>query len=99
MPAVAAIGWSGRWDRLPAAHVAASAFDILAVPGCSCAGWRLGSRRVGVALAFAWAANPFTLYSLNMNSNDALVGALLAWTLAVLSFPAARGVPGGRRPA
>jgi hypothetical protein len=55
------------------------------------AGWRFGSRRLGVALAFAWAANPFTLYSLNMNSNDALVGALLAWTLAVLSFPAARG--------
>ena len=91
IPAVAAMGWSGIWDRLPAAHVAASAFDILAVAGLFVAGWRLGSRRVGVALAFAWAANPFTLYSLNMNSNDALVGALVAWTLAVLSFPAARG--------
>jgi len=91
VPAVAAMGWSGIWDRLPAAHVAASAFDILAVAGLFVAGWRLGSRRLGVALAFAWAANPFTLYSLNMNSNDALVGALVAWTLAVLSFPAARG--------
>jgi hypothetical protein len=91
-PAVAAMGWSGIWDRLPAAHVAASAFDILAVVGLFVAGWRLGSRRLGVTLAFAWAANPFTLYSLNMNSNDALVGALVAWTLAVLSFPAARGV-------
>ena len=91
IPAVAAMGWSGIWDRLPAAHVAASAFDILAVAGLFVAGWRLGSRRLGVALAFAWAANPFTLYSLNMNSNDALVGALVAWTLAVLSFPAARG--------
>ena len=91
IPAVAAMGWSGIWDRLPAAHVAASAFDILAIAGLFVAGWRLGSRRLGVALAFAWAANPFTLYSLNMNSNDALVGALVAWTLAVLSFPAARG--------
>jgi hypothetical protein len=91
VPAVAAMGWSGIWDRLPAAHVAASAFDILAVIGLFVAGWRLGSRRLGVALAFAWAANPFTLYSLNMNSNDALVGALVAWTLALLSFPAARG--------
>jgi hypothetical protein len=91
VPAVAAFGWSGKWDRLPAAHVAASAFDILAVVGLFVAGWRFGSRRLGVALAFAWAANPFTLYTLNMNSNDALVGALLAWTLAVLSFPAARG--------
>jgi Glycosyltransferase family 87 len=92
VPAVEAMGWSGLWDRLPAAHVAASAFDILAVVGLFVAGWRLASRRLGVALAFAWAANPFTLYSLNMNSNDALVGALVAWTLAVLSFPAARGV-------
>jgi hypothetical protein len=92
VPAVEAMGWSGLWDRLPAAHVAASAFDILAVVGLFVAGWRLGSRRLGVALAFAWAANPFTLYSLNMNSNDALVGALVACTFAVLSFPAARGV-------
>jgi hypothetical protein len=91
VPAVEAMGWSGIWDRLPAAHVAASAFDILAVVGLFVAGWRLGSRRLGVLLAFAWAANPFTLYSLNMNSNDALVGALVAWTLALLSFPAARG--------
>jgi hypothetical protein len=91
VPAVEAMGWSGIWDRLPAAHVAASAFDILAVVGLFVAGWRLGSRRLGVVLAFAWAANPFTLYSLNMNSNDALVGALVAWTLALLSFPAARG--------
>jgi hypothetical protein len=91
VPAVAAMGWSGRWDHLPAAHVAASAFDILAVVGLFAAGWQLGSRRLGVALAFAWAANPFTLYSLNMNSNDALVGALLAWTFALLAKPAARG--------
>ena len=91
VPAVAAMGWSGRWDHLPAAHVAASAFDILAVAGLFAAGWQLGSRRLGVALAFAWAANPFTLYSLNMNSNDALVGALLAWTFALLARPAARG--------
>jgi hypothetical protein len=91
VPAVAAFGWSGKWDHLPAAHVAASAFDILAVVGLFVAGWRLGSRRLGVALAFAWAANPFTLYSLNMNSNDALVGALLAWTFALLAIPAARG--------
>ena len=99
VPAVAAMGWSGIWDRLPAAHVAASAFDILAVAGLFVAGWRLGSRRLGVALAFAWAANPFTLYSLNMNSNDALVGALVAWTLAVLVVPGrARGAPGGGGP-
>ena len=60
-----------------------------------------GSERGASAslLAFAWAANPFTLYSLNMNSNDALVGALLAWTLAAaLGSRPARGAPGGGRP-
>ena len=42
-------------------------------------------------LAFAWVANPFTLYALNMNTNDALVGALLAWFIAALSVPWLRG--------
>jgi hypothetical protein len=91
IPAVAVLGWSGLWDSLPAAHVTACAFDILAVAGLFVAGWRLASGRVGLLLAFGWAANPFTLYALNMNTNDALVGALLAWTLAALSVPALRG--------
>jgi hypothetical protein len=71
--------------------VAASAFDVLAMAGLFVAGWRFRSPRLGVLLAFAWAANPFTLYALNMNTNDALVGALLAWTIAALSLPVARG--------
>ena len=91
IPAVAILGWSGLWDSLPAAHVTASAYDLLAIAGLLVAGWRLASPRIGLLLAFGWAANPFTLYALNMNTNDALVGALLAWTLAALSVPALRG--------
>jgi Glycosyltransferase family 87 len=91
VPFVAILGWSGLWDDLPAAHVAASAFDIAAILGLFVAGWRLGSRRLGVLMAFGWAANPFTLYALNLNTNDALVGALLAWMMALLAWPAARG--------
>ncbi|MGZ4430363.1 MAG: glycosyltransferase 87 family protein [Gaiellales bacterium] len=91
IPFVAAFGWSGRWDDLPAAHVASCFFDILAATGLFAAGWRLGNPRLGVLLAFAWTANPFTLYALNMNTNDSLVGALLAWTIAVLSLPVVRG--------
>ena len=91
-PAVELFGWSGRWDSLPSAHVAASAFDVLAVIGLFVAGWRLWSPRMGVLFAFGWAANPFTAYSLNMNSNDALVGAAVAWLLAALSLPVARGI-------
>jgi len=91
IPAVAIMGWSGLWDSLPAAHVTASAYDLLAIAGLFVAGWRLASGRIGLLLAFGWAANPFTLYALNMNTNDALVGALLAWMLAALSVPALRG--------
>ena len=91
MPFVAIFGWGGLWDDLPAAHVAASAFDLLAIAGLFVAGWRFGNPRLGVLLAFAWAANPFTLYALNMNTNDALVGALLAWFMAALSIPLVRG--------
>ncbi len=91
-PAVAVLGWSGRWDSLEPAHVTAAAFDILAVLGMLAAGWRLHSPRTGVMLAFGWAANPFTAYSLNMNSNDAVVGAAVAWLLAMLALPVARGV-------
>ena len=91
VPFVALFGWSGLWDDLPAAHVAACAFDLLAMAGLFVAGWRFGNPRLGTLLAFAWVANPFTLYALNMNTNDALVGALLAWMLAALSVPALRG--------
>jgi hypothetical protein len=91
VPFVAIFGWSGLWDDLPAAHVAACAFDLLTMAGLFVAGWRFRSPRLGVLLAFGWAANPFTLYALNMNTNDALVGALLAWMIAALSFPTVRG--------
>jgi hypothetical protein len=92
VPFVKIFGWSGLWDSLPAAHVAASVFDIAAILGLFVAGWRMASARLGVMFAFAWAANPFTLYALNMNTNDALVGALAAWLMALLARPLARGV-------
>ena len=33
VPAYAALGWSGKWDKLPAAHGTAIAFDLLALLG------------------------------------------------------------------
>jgi hypothetical protein len=92
LPAVWIFGWTGLWDDLPAAHVTAAAFDLAAILGLFVAGWRLASPRHGLLLAFGWAANPFTLYALNLNTNDAIVGALLAWMLAFLGRPAIRGV-------
>jgi hypothetical protein len=94
VPFVAALGWGGTWTNrdLVAAHVAAAAFDLLAIAGLFVCGIRLRGPRLGVLLAFAWAANPFTAYTLHMNANDALVGALVAWLLALLPSPIARGM-------
>jgi hypothetical protein len=49
---------------------------------------------MGIALAYAWAAFPFTLFAMNTNSNDGLVAALLIGVLLVAHRPAARGVLG-----
>jgi hypothetical protein len=90
-------GWSGRWDDLPAAHAAAIAFDLLAVALLFLLGRRMRGPTLGVALAYAWAAYPFTLFSLESNSNDTLVAALIIAALLAASYrsriaPLARGV-------
>jgi hypothetical protein len=91
VPFEQAFPWSGRWDELPAAHGAAIAFDILAIGGLFLLGGRLRPGRegtaLGVALAYAWVAYPYTAFVLESNSNDTLVavaclGALLAASLA-----------------
>ena len=89
VPFEQALPWSGRWDDLPAAHGAAIAFDLLALGGLLLLGRRIRPGRdgtaLGVALAYAWAAYPYTTFVLESNSNDTLVavaciGALLAAT-------------------
>jgi hypothetical protein len=91
VPFEQALPWSGRWDELPAAHGAAIALDLLAIGGLLLLGRRLrpGADGValGVALAYAWVAYPYTAFVLESNSNDTLVavaclGALLAASLA-----------------
>ncbi|HKG37855.1 MAG TPA: hypothetical protein VKB25_02605 [Conexibacter sp.] len=83
--------WSGRWDDLPAAHLAAVVFDLLTIAGLFLLGRRIRGPSLGVVLAYAWAAFPFTLYASSTNSNDALVALLLVATLLVAGRPAARG--------
>jgi hypothetical protein len=83
--------WSGRWDDLPAAHVAAVFFDLLTIVGLFLLGRRIRGPSLGIVLAYAWAAFPFTLYASSTNSNDALVALLLVGTLLVAGRPAARG--------
>ena len=80
--------WSGAWDDLPAAHGAAIAFDLAAIGGLLLLGRSLRPGRegamLGVALAYAWAAFPYTAFVLETNSNDTLVA--LACIGALLGF-------------
>jgi Glycosyltransferase family 87 len=94
VPFEQALPWSGRWDDLPAAHGAAIAFDLLTILVLYGLGRRLRDgpegRVLGAALAYAWAACPYTAFVLESNSNDALVALLVALTL-LATTPAARG--------
>ena len=84
--------WSGTWDDLPAAHAAAIVFDLLTLAGLWLLGRRAGGPTLGIVLAYAWAAFPFTLYALNTNANDTLVALLVVAALLVATSAPARGV-------
>jgi hypothetical protein len=85
-------GWSGSWDSLPAAHAAAITFDLLTTGLLYLLGRRLRGPGLGVVLAYAWVAYPFTLFTLSSNSNDALVSAMVVLCLLAVTSAPARGV-------
>jgi hypothetical protein len=91
VPFVELLGWSGRWDDLPAAHGAAIAFDLACLGLVVLLGRRLRGPTLAVALGWAWASFPFTLYALNTNANDALVPLFLLLALLAAGRPALRG--------
>jgi hypothetical protein len=95
VPFELAFPWQGEWGDVPAAHAAAIAFDLLTAFGLLVLGRRLRrgeqGRALGVALAFAWLAYPFTLYTMNANANDSLIAATMVGAMLVLSSPPARG--------
>jgi hypothetical protein len=91
IPGYLTLGWSRKWDDLPAAHFTSIAFDVLTLIGLWLVGWRFGGRRLAAVLAFAWAAYPFTQYVSNSNTNDALMPCFLVWGFWLVSKPAARG--------
>ena len=88
--------WSGHWSDVPAAHAAAITFDLLTAIGLWLLGRRLrpgaGGQALGVGLAFAWLAYPFTLYTMNANANDSLIAMLLVGAMLVLTSAPARAV-------
>ncbi|WP_411278199.1 hypothetical protein [Gaiella sp.] len=91
VPAVLVFPWSGKWDSLPAAHATAIAFDLLAVVGLFLVGRRFGGPPLAAALVFGWMALPFTAYTLNSNTNDAIMPAILIWGFWLSASPVARG--------
>jgi hypothetical protein len=91
IPAYLALGWSGKWDDLPAAHATVIAFDLLCIIGLALVGLRFGGPPFAATLAFAWTAYPFTQYASSSNTNDALLPAFLIWGFWLLTSPWARG--------
>ena len=91
LPGLAAFGWSGRWDSLPAAHATSIAFDLLALLGLLLLGRRFGGARLAVTLAFAWAAYPFTQYASNSNTNDTIMPVFLVFGFWLVTSQFARG--------
>jgi hypothetical protein len=84
--------WSGRWDDLPAAHGASVFFDLACLVLVFLLGHRIRGPDLGIMLAYAWAAFPFTLYAMDNNVNDALVGALVMCAMLATAAPLRRGV-------
>jgi hypothetical protein len=91
LPGYLALGWSGKWDDLPAAHFASIGFDLLCLLGLALVGRRFGGTRLAATLAFAWVAYPFTQYVSNSNTNDALPPLFLIWGFWLVTSPFARG--------
>ncbi|HET7477889.1 MAG TPA: glycosyltransferase 87 family protein [Rubrobacteraceae bacterium] len=91
VPFVLMFGFSGKWDYLPAAHATtAFAFTVGAL-ALLYAGYRLAGARGAAAMVFAWAVFPYTLYSTNNNTNDVIVAAASAVSLAFATSPLGRG--------
>jgi hypothetical protein len=84
-------GWSGKWDKLPAVHLTSIIFDVLCMLGLGLVGLRFGGRWLGAALAYAWAALPFTQYVSMSNTNDAIVPVFLVFGFWLATSPWARG--------
>jgi hypothetical protein len=75
-----------------AAQAAAIAWDLGTIAALYVLGRRLRDHRTGLALAWGFAACPWTLLVMAKGTNDGLVGLLVALVLLVASSPMWRGL-------
>jgi len=96
VPSELAFPYNGPNGARPAARTATLAFDLLTITGLIILGRRLrpGRRgtRLGLALAFAWTAYPYTSLVIASNTNDTLVPLFVVWGLVFMNSPPARGL-------
>jgi hypothetical protein len=92
LPGYALFGWSGKWDKLPAAHFTSDLFDVLCIVGLFLVGLRFGGLELAGALPFAWAAYPFTQYASMSNTNDMILPCFLIWGFWLASSAVPRGM-------
>jgi hypothetical protein len=91
VPFVLMFGFSGEWDFLPAAHALTTFSFVAGGLALLFAGYRLSGPKGGAAMVFAWAAFPYTIYATNNNTNDVIVAAIAAISLAAATSPLGRG--------
>lgn len=87
--------YEDEWDEVPAAQAAAVAFTLLTALALFLLGRRLRDgdegTGLGIALAYAWLAYPFTLYTAASSFNDSLVALLVVCSLLAIASPPGRG--------
>jgi hypothetical protein len=74
------------------ARLAALFFDLLTAALLFALGRQVRGPTLGVTLAYAWLAFPFTLYCDSLGANDSIVAAALVGTLLAAGSPARRGI-------
>lgn len=96
IPFEVAFPYTPDGDAGRAARPATLVFDLLTVLGLFLLGRRLrggsAGTRLGVTLAYAWTAFPYTALVIAANTNDALVPLFIVYALVCLRSPPARGV-------
>ncbi len=87
--------WKNTLSNLHAADAAAILFDLGTVLGLVLLGRRLRQgaegTRLGLLLAWAWAACPFTIIGLIVHTNDGLVSMLTVFAMVAIASPAVSG--------